>query len=81
MTTQADPTQLLHIVIGGELKDVRFIGGNNAAGSRSPDEAIFAVREPGPHVVRVRHADGHERTWPVEIASATTAVARVKAVR
>jgi hypothetical protein len=65
----------------GEVRDVRYIGGNNASGCRSPDEAIFAVREPGSYVVRVRHADGHERTWPVEIAPALSAIARVKAVR
>ena len=65
----------------GEVRDVRFIGGNNASGCRSPDEAIFAVREPGPYVVRVRHADGHERTWPVEITAASAAIARVNAVR
>jgi hypothetical protein len=65
----------------GEVRDVRFIGGNNASGCRSPDEAIFAVREPGPHVVRVRHADGHERTWPIEIAAASAGIARLKAVR
>jgi hypothetical protein len=65
----------------GEVRDVRFIGGNNASGCRSPDEAIFAVREPGAYVVRVRHADGHERTWPVEIAAASSGIARVKAIR
>jgi hypothetical protein len=65
----------------GDVRDVRFIGGNNASGCRSPDEAIFAVREPGSYVVRVRHADGHERTWPVEIGAAASAIARVKAVR
>ncbi|MDP3072481.1 MAG: VCBS repeat-containing protein [Opitutaceae bacterium] len=65
----------------GEVRDVRFIGGNNASGCRSPDEAIFAVREPGSYVVRVRHADGHERTWPVEIGAASSAIGRLKAVR
>lgn len=65
----------------GEVRDVRFIGGNNASGCRSPDEAIFAVREPGSYIVRVRHADGHERTWPVEVAAASSGIARVTAVR
>lgn len=65
----------------GEVRDVRFIGGNNASGCRSPDEAIFAVREPGAYVVRVRHADGHERTWPIDIVAASSGLARVKAVR
>jgi hypothetical protein len=65
----------------GVRLDTRFLGGNSATGCRSPDEAIFAVRETGPHVVRVRHADGHERTWPVAISAASSAIARVKATR
>ncbi len=65
----------------GATVDMRFIGGNNAAGSRGPDEAIFGVRKPGDYLVRVRYADGHERTWPVEISPATQAIARLTATR
>ena len=65
----------------GVRLDTRWVGGNNATGCRSPDEAIFAVRETGPHVVRVRHADGHERTWPVEVSAASASITRVKATR
>lgn len=65
----------------GTKRDVRFIGGNNATGCASPDEAIFAVREPGAHVVRVRYSDGHERAWPITIPPATDAITRIEAVR
>ncbi len=65
----------------GESVGLKFIGGNNATGCREPDEATFATRSPGKHVVHVRYADGHERTWPVDIPPAIESVTRLQAHR
>ena len=44
------------------------VGGNVATGCRGPDTLNLAVREPGPHTLTVRYADGVSKTWSVDLA-------------
>ena len=61
----------------GALRARRWIGHQVLTGCRGPDTVELAVRSTGPHVLRVRFADGEQRSWDVDLepGSRTTLVA------
>ncbi len=51
----------------GRILGQRLIGGNAVTGCRGPDEATFAVREPGNLTVTIRWSDGVTRSQPIVV--------------
>jgi len=52
----------------GRIVARRDIGGNVVCGCRSPDTLDIAIRESGPCTLKVRYADGHERTQKLDVS-------------
>ncbi len=87
-------TALLHIEVGGPRGVVgaavtvadakgrvvgrRIIGGSPVTGSRGPDAATVAVREPGEYHVRVRWSDGATRDLPVVLKAGARSALRAE---
>ena len=51
----------------GRVIDSRQLGSNVGVGSASPLRATLATREPGPHTLTLRYADGKESTTSVDL--------------
>ncbi len=66
---------------GGRVIARRSVGTQFLTGCRGPDTINLAVREPGRYVLAVRYADGHERTWPVNLSASTSTHVKLRAER